>query len=76
MALRKCHNCVFCAEDGVVGLGGAMYWINYCEALPHKPRLIDAGIERYCPLFQSVGGTSNDTGTTSQQGTSGLCEQG
>jgi hypothetical protein len=30
------------------------YWFTYCDYLPHKPKLVEADIERLCPEFKEV----------------------
>ena len=57
----RCKECEFCKEDCVASyFGGSMYWTNYCDYLPHKPKLVDAEAERECENFKSVGSETNE----------------
>ena len=29
-----------------------MYWIRFCDFLPHKPKLVDAEAEKECDNFK------------------------
>jgi len=48
----RCKDCRYCREDGINSyFGGGLYWVNYCEYLPHKLKLVDAEVERECDNY-------------------------
>ena len=61
----KCRDCSFSKEDCVSSYSGiGLYWITFCNEMPHKPKLVDPDVDRDCensvPLeVIKVGGQAN-----------------